>query len=142
MLRKRQAKSIAAQKRSSARVDRADPTTELATHEQIALLRRELNGLVAAWHHRTGQPDGVIHNDLRRKLGGPAAAYASSTQLKERIEPSATGPASAAPDPAVGKHPPSILGQASAGYHGDLRQGGGHRLGADDAEQAQRVVGG
>ena len=67
-------------------VDRADLTpTELATHEQIALLRRELNGLVAAWHHRTGQPHGVIHNDLRRKLGGPAAAHASSTQLKERI---------------------------------------------------------
>jgi hypothetical protein len=58
----------------------------LATHEQVALLRRELNGLVAAWHHRTGQPHGVIHNDLRRKLGGPAAAHASSTELKERIE--------------------------------------------------------
>jgi hypothetical protein len=28
----------------------------------------------------------VIHNDLRRKLGGPAAAHASSTQLRERIE--------------------------------------------------------
>jgi superfamily II DNA or RNA helicase len=88
LLRKRQAKSIAAQKKSQRGSDeRADPTpTELATHEQIALLRRELNGLVAAWHHRTGQPHGVIHNDLRRKLGGPAAAQASSTQLKERIE--------------------------------------------------------
>ncbi|MFK4087880.1 DEAD/DEAH box helicase [Kribbella sp. NPDC020789] len=90
LLRKRQAKSIAAQKRSQRGAgadDRSDPTpTELATHEQIALLRRELNGLVAAWHHRTGQPHGVIHNDLRRKLGGPPAAQASSTQLKERIE--------------------------------------------------------
>jgi hypothetical protein len=88
LLRKRQAKSIAAQKRSQRGSDeREDPTpTELATHEQIALLRRDLNGLVAAWHHRTGQPHGVIHNDLRRKLGGPAAAQASSEQLKERIE--------------------------------------------------------
>ncbi|TCO26436.1 superfamily II DNA or RNA helicase [Kribbella steppae] len=88
LLRKRQAKSVAAQKRSQrGSSEREDPTpTELATHEQIALLRRELNGLVAAWHHRTGQPHGVIHNDLRRKLGGPAAAHASSTQLKERIE--------------------------------------------------------
>ncbi|MEV0291794.1 DEAD/DEAH box helicase [Kribbella sp. NPDC050820] len=91
LLKKRQAKSIAAQKRSqrgsSEPAGREDPTpTELATHEQIALLRRELNGLVAAWHHRTGQPHGVIHNDLRRKLDGPAAAHASSIQLKERIE--------------------------------------------------------
>ncbi|GAA0594622.1 DEAD/DEAH box helicase [Kribbella sandramycini] len=88
LLRERQAKSIAAQKRNSKRAEgREDPTpTELATHEQIALLRRELNGLVAAWHHRTGQPHGVIHTDLRRKLGGPAAAQASSVQLKERID--------------------------------------------------------
>jgi superfamily II DNA or RNA helicase len=88
LLRKRQAKSLAAQKRSQrGSTDREDPTpTELATHEQVSLLRRELNGLVAAWHHRSGQPHGVIHNDLRRKLGGPAAAHASSIQLKERIE--------------------------------------------------------
>ncbi|WUJ75636.1 DEAD/DEAH box helicase [Kribbella soli] len=90
LLHKRQQKSLAAQKRGqrgSGAPEREDPTpTELATHEQIALLRRELNGLVAAWHHRTGQPHGVIHNDLRRKLGGPAAAHASSIQLKERIE--------------------------------------------------------
>jgi superfamily II DNA or RNA helicase len=89
LLRKRQAKSIAAQKRTkrASGPDGDDPTpVELATHEQVSLLRRELNGLVAAWHHRTGQPHGVIHNDLRRKLGGPAAAHASSTQLRERIE--------------------------------------------------------
>ncbi|HEY9339098.1 MAG TPA: ATP-dependent helicase, partial [Kribbella sp.] len=88
LLHKRQQKSLAAQKKSSRSTsDREDPTpTELATHEQIALLRRELNGLVAAWHHRTGQPHGVIHNDLRRKLGGPAAAHASSIELKDRIE--------------------------------------------------------
>ncbi|MBP2355604.1 superfamily II DNA or RNA helicase [Kribbella aluminosa] len=92
LLHKRQQKSLAAQKLATQKKaqrpeDREDPTpTELATHEQIALLRRELNSLVAAWHHRTGQPHGVIHNDLRRKLGGPAAAHASSIQLKERIE--------------------------------------------------------
>jgi len=87
LLRERQEKSLAAQKRSRRETadEREDPTpTELATHEQIALLRRELNGLVAAWHH--GQPHGVIHNDLRRKLGGPVAAHASSTQLKGRVE--------------------------------------------------------
>jgi superfamily II DNA or RNA helicase len=43
----------------------------LSTHEQLALLRRELNGLVAAWHHRTGQPHGITHAALRRECGGP-----------------------------------------------------------------------
>ena len=40
-------------------------------HEQLAILRRELNGLVAAWHHRTGQAHGVTHAALRKELGGP-----------------------------------------------------------------------
>ena len=82
LLRSRQEKTL---KRTPKR-DEAPTPVELATHEQLALLRRELNGLVAAWHHRTGQPHGVIHTDLRRELGGPAAAHASSDQLRERIE--------------------------------------------------------
>ena len=55
------------------------------THEQLAVLRRELNGLVAAWHHRTGQPHGVTHAALRKELGGPAAAIANADQLHARI---------------------------------------------------------
>ena len=82
LLRSRQDKTL---KRTPKRDEPPTPV-ELATHEQLALLRRELNGLVAAWHHRTGQPHGVIHTDLRRELGGPAAAHASSDQLRERIE--------------------------------------------------------
>ena len=31
-----------------------DDVAEVSTYEQLAVLRRELNGLVAAWHHRTG----------------------------------------------------------------------------------------
>jgi superfamily II DNA or RNA helicase len=58
---------------------------ELSTHEQLALLRRELNGLVAAWHHRTGQAHGVTHAALRKELGGPAAAIANAEQLHARI---------------------------------------------------------
>jgi hypothetical protein len=57
----------------------------VSTHEQLAILRRELNGLVAAWHHRTGQAHGVTHSALRKELGGPAAAIASSEQLHARI---------------------------------------------------------
>nr|WP_041407177.1 DEAD/DEAH box helicase [Segniliparus rotundus] len=54
--------------------------------KSLADLRRELNALVAAYHHRTGKPHGVVHTELRAKLGGPAVAAASAHQLKERIE--------------------------------------------------------
>jgi hypothetical protein len=62
-----------------------EPEREVSTHEQLAILRRELNGLVAAWHHRTGQPHGVTHSALRKELGGPAAAIANAEQLHARI---------------------------------------------------------
>ncbi|MET0700853.1 MAG: DEAD/DEAH box helicase [Mycobacterium sp.] len=56
------------------------------THGQLRELRRELNALVAATHHRTGKPHGWIHNELRRVCGGPPIAAANSVQLKERID--------------------------------------------------------
>jgi superfamily II DNA or RNA helicase len=62
------------------------PPREVATHEQLAVMRRELNGLVAAWYHRTGQPHGVTHAALRKECGGPAAAAASADQLTKRID--------------------------------------------------------
>ncbi|HET7429913.1 MAG TPA: DEAD/DEAH box helicase [Nocardioides sp.] len=62
-----------------------EPEREISIHEQLAVLRRELNGLVAAWHHRTGQPHGVTHSALRKELGGPAAAIANAEQLHARI---------------------------------------------------------
>jgi superfamily II DNA or RNA helicase len=62
-----------------------DTVAEVSTYEQLATLRRELNGLVAAWHHRTGQPHGVTHAELRKRCGGPAAAVASADQLRDRI---------------------------------------------------------
>jgi superfamily II DNA or RNA helicase len=57
-----------------------------STRENLAALRKELNGLVTAWHHRTGQPHGVIHNDLRRACGGPAIPQATGVQIRERID--------------------------------------------------------
>jgi hypothetical protein len=48
-------------------------------------LRRQLNALVAARHHRTGQPHGKIHAELRRLCGGPPSAQATIEQLEERI---------------------------------------------------------
>ena len=52
---------------------------------QLAGLRRELNSLVAVYHHRTGKPHGIIHGDLRRICGGPPTAMATADQLSERI---------------------------------------------------------
>jgi hypothetical protein len=64
-----------------------DPVaTTDALFEQRAELRRELHALVAAWHHRTGEPHGVTHHRLRRECGGPPAAQATSAQLTERID--------------------------------------------------------
>ena len=56
------------------------------SREQLAALRKELNGLVGAWSHRTGQPHGVIHNELRSACGGPALPQASAEQIRARID--------------------------------------------------------
>ncbi len=64
----------------------AAPQLEDSTHERLGVLRRELNGLVAAWNHRTGQPHGVTHAALRKECGGPPAAVASAEQLQARID--------------------------------------------------------
>ncbi|WP_372454191.1 DEAD/DEAH box helicase [Nocardioides mangrovi] len=76
-----------AKKQKATRIEEAaDSLAEVSTHEQLAVLRRELNGLVAAWYHRTGQPHGVTHAALRKECGGPAAAVATSDQLMTRID--------------------------------------------------------
>ena len=51
----------------------------------LAALRKELNGLVGAWSHRTGQPHGVIHAELRQACGGPAIPQASAEEIRARI---------------------------------------------------------
>ncbi|MGH3354100.1 MAG: DEAD/DEAH box helicase [Nocardioides sp.] len=71
---------------SAAPVAADEPVAAVAAHEQLATLRRELNGLVAAWHHRTKTPHGVTHNRLRKECGGPPAAVANADQLRARID--------------------------------------------------------
>jgi hypothetical protein len=80
LLRRRQEEQIAT--RTAAGVDAAPRTT----HGQLRDLRRELNALVAAMHHRTGRTHGWIHNELRRICGGPPVAAATADQLRARIE--------------------------------------------------------
>lgn len=87
LLQKRQ--SDRASRRTAARPAAApapDSVGEVTAHEQLAVLRRELNGLVAAWHHRTNQPHAVTHAALRKECGGPAAAIANAEQLRARID--------------------------------------------------------
>jgi hypothetical protein len=93
LLAKRQADQIAAQDSAAARQAvagsalsevPAQPGPRSAGERRI-LLRRQLNGLVAAHHHRTGLPHGKIHAELRRRCGGPPSAQATIEQLEERI---------------------------------------------------------
>jgi superfamily II DNA or RNA helicase len=79
LLRTRQAGS------ASPRASRAAATPP-TSRETLAALRKELNGLIGAWHHRTGQPHGVIHAELRRACGGPPLAQATGEQIRARIE--------------------------------------------------------
>ncbi|OBI55022.1 DEAD/DEAH box helicase [Mycobacterium sp. E787] len=62
------------------------PATAFSMHGQLRDLRRELNTLVSATHHRTGKPHGWIHSELRRRCGGPPIAAATREQIQARIE--------------------------------------------------------
>ncbi|HET9758606.1 MAG TPA: DEAD/DEAH box helicase [Nocardioidaceae bacterium] len=84
LLHQRQSERARQQRRTRSTED--DVVRDVSTHEHLATLRRELNGLVAAWNHRTGQPHGVTHAALRKDCGGPAAAVATAAQLQTRID--------------------------------------------------------
>ena len=102
LLRKRQAAQLAARSASlaspaaattpapaaagAAPATMAPPERPTVSRESLATLRKELNGLVGAWSHRTGQPHGVIHNELRNACGGPAIPQASADQIQARIQ--------------------------------------------------------
>jgi hypothetical protein len=62
------------------------PDAPPVTRQALAALRKELNGLVGAWSHRTGQPHGVIHAELRRTCGGPQLPQATADQIQARID--------------------------------------------------------
>jgi superfamily II DNA or RNA helicase len=82
LLRRRQDEQL--QKRTASGEPVPIPTR--TTHGQLRDLRRELNALVSATHHRTGKTHGWIHNELRRRCGGPPVAAATTAQLQDRIE--------------------------------------------------------
>ena len=94
LLRKRQSAQLATRSSaasaaavsSAAAPAAAEPAAPTVSREALAGLRKELNGLVGAWSHRTGQPHGVIHAELRRACGGPALAQSSAEQIRARID--------------------------------------------------------
>ncbi len=88
LLHQRQSERAQKQKQQARQARDAGESDEdrAATHERLGVLRRELNGLVAAWYHRTGQPHGVTHNALRKECGGPPSAVATVDQLQVRID--------------------------------------------------------
>jgi superfamily II DNA or RNA helicase len=71
---------------AAAPVSAAPPAAPPVSRQALAALRKELNGLVGAWSHRTGQPHGVIHAELRRTCGGPQLPQATADQIQARIE--------------------------------------------------------
>ena len=86
--------ALAAQRGPAARTGRATQPVQSApaaqaappvTRQQLAAHRKELNGLVGAWSHRTGQPHGVIHAELRQTCGGPPLPQATADQIQARI---------------------------------------------------------
>ncbi len=90
LLQKRQTRQIQRSKAKPAEeadlIELPAEKRPIVTHKQLQELRKELNGLVGAWHHRTGQPHGTIHNELRRVCGGPLTAQATAGQLQARIK--------------------------------------------------------
>jgi superfamily II DNA or RNA helicase len=99
LLSKRQQSQLAARSRAaksappaqaspsakSGPASQADPAAPSVNRQQLAALRKELNGLVGAWSHRTGQPHGVIHAELRQACGGPPLPQATAAQIQARI---------------------------------------------------------
>jgi hypothetical protein len=85
LLSQHQAKQLKAQKAAQAAAPVRAPEP-VSSFRVLQGLRKELNGLVGAWHHRTGKPHGMVHAELRAACGGPPSAQATAQQLQDRIE--------------------------------------------------------
>jgi len=86
LLAKRQADQAATARRvKGTPPGQREAVRDMSAAERRIHLRRQLNALVAAHHHRTGLPHGKIHSELRTRCGGPPSAQATIEQLEERI---------------------------------------------------------
>lgn len=80
LLRQRQA-THQSRRPSAPELDRSE-----MDHRKAAELRKELSQLVSAWARRSKQPHGSVHNELRRRSGGPEVPQATLEQLTARVE--------------------------------------------------------
>ncbi len=80
LLRQRQA-THQSKRPSAPELDRSE-----MDHRKAAELRKELSQLVSAWARRSKQPHGSVHNELRRRSGGPEVPQATLEQLTQRVE--------------------------------------------------------
>ncbi|MBD8078027.1 DEAD/DEAH box helicase [Cellulosimicrobium arenosum] len=85
LLRQRQADQLSARSRTSAGAAAAARERSELEHRRAAELRKELQQLVSAWARRSGQPHGSVHNELRRRCGGPEVPLATVEQLDSRV---------------------------------------------------------
>lgn len=85
LLRQRQADQVTERSRHAKEGQAPAVPRSQTVAQRLAGLRKELNTLVAMYHHRTGKPHGMIHSELRRVCAGPPTAMASVEQLEERI---------------------------------------------------------
>ncbi len=90
LLQRRQSRQIAhSRKKPDEEADLLELPADrrpVVIHKELLVLRKELNGLVAAYVHQSGKPHGVIHTELRRVCGGPPSAEATAGQIRERIK--------------------------------------------------------
>ncbi|NNG96884.1 DEAD/DEAH box helicase [Gordonia araii] len=86
LLSRRQAEQLTKRSVASGGNSREGAAEGRTAAAALQSLRKELNSLVALHHHRTGKPHGVVHRELRERLGGPPTAMASAEQLHERIK--------------------------------------------------------
>jgi hypothetical protein len=85
LLRQRQDRQLTNSAERAKPAEQEPARRSLSVGERLTELRKELNTLVAVYHHRTGKAHGMIHGELRRACGGPPTAMASVEHLEERI---------------------------------------------------------
>lgn len=85
LLRARQEEQLAQQRRQTQARRQREENAGLSAHRLRAAKRKELSHLVASWSRRSGESHAVIHNELRRRAGGPEVAQASTEQIEARI---------------------------------------------------------
>ncbi|WIK63703.1 DEAD/DEAH box helicase [Gleimia hominis] len=85
LLRAHQAEQARTKRREARSAQKRAENSGMSLHRQRAAKRKELSRLVSTWARRSGQAHAKIHNELRRRCGGPEVPQASVEQIDARI---------------------------------------------------------